>query len=227
MHVAFITGASRGLGAALTIACLQRVDLVVPLVRRVGSGVRALEHEPRLAPPIEADLVSVVDGWDERFRAVPEVMRATRISLFDNAAVHELLQAREEPYESALRRAFAVNATAPAGIMSALIRLTRETGAELEIVHMTSGAAHRAMIGWGPYCASKAAASMLLDVLALENPDVRVIKVDPGVIDTAMQAAVRNGPDVPTRDYFRSLSAEGKLGTPEEAAARILREVWN
>ena len=92
---------------------------------------------------------------------------------------------------------------------------------------MTSGAAHQAMIGWGPYCASKAAASMLLDVLALENPDVRVIKVDPGVIDTGMQAAIRNGPDVPTRDYFRGLSAEGKLRTPEEAAARVLREIWN
>lgn len=227
MHVALITGASRGLGLALTIACLPRVDLVVPLVRRVGSGASALEHEPRLAPPIEADLDSVTDGWEWRFRAIPQVMHATRVSLFDNAAVHELLQAHEEDHETALRRAFAVNAAAPAGIMSALIRLTRETGADLEIVHMTSGAAHQAMVGWGPYCASKAAASMLLDVLALENPDVRVIKVDPGVIDTDMQTAIRNGPDVPTRDYFRSLSAEGKLRTPKEAAARVLREVWN
>jgi benzil reductase ((S)-benzoin forming) len=227
MHVAFITGASRGLGAALTVACLQRADLVVPLIRRVGRETRAPENEPRLAVPIEADLVSMMDGWEERFRALPEVMRATRVTLFDNAAVHELLRAHEEDYEAALRRAFAVNAAAPAGIMSALIRLTRQTGAQLEIVHMTSGAAHQPIAGWGPYCASKAAASMLLDVLALENPDVRVIKVDPGVIDTDMQAAVRNGPDVPTRDYFRSLRAEGKLRTPEEAAAQILRDVWN
>lgn len=227
MHVAFITGASRGLGAALTVACLQHADLVVPLVRRVDSRAAGPQHGPGLAVPIEADLACTMDGWEERFRAIPEVMRATRVSLFDNAAVHELLQGHEEAYEAALRRAFAVNAAAPAGIMSALIRLTRETGAHLEIIHMTSGAAHKPIAGWGPYCASKAAASMLLDVLALENPEVRIIKIDPGVMDTDMQAAVRNGPDVPTRDYFRSLRAEGALRTAEEAAARILRDVWS
>ena len=61
------------------------------------------------------------------------------------------------------------------------------------IVNVSSGAAHRPQEGWAAYCAGKAGLAMLTKCTHLEYgaQGVRVYGFAPGVVDTAMQGAIR------------------------------------
>lgn len=61
------------------------------------------------------------------------------------------------------------------------------------IVNVSSGAAHRPQEGWSAYCAGKAGLAMLTKSVHLEYgaQGIRCFGIAPGVVDTAMQAAIR------------------------------------
>lgn len=218
---AIITGGSRGLGLALLEHAVRRFDDVVVIGRTPPPD--ELGGAP--VHMIEADLGAEAIDWNALFRAEQAIVGAGELVFFDNAAVHQPTSVCAEDLGRKLADAVVVNLVAPAAIVGALLRLADELGARLTLIHIGTGAAVRPIEGWAPYCASKAAAAMLFDVIALERPDVSIRKVDPGVVDTAMQAAIRNGPDVPSRSYFRRLKEEGALQTPAQAAARVFAEL--
>jgi NAD(P)-dependent dehydrogenase (short-subunit alcohol dehydrogenase family) len=68
--------------------------------------------------------------------------------------------------------------------------------------------------GWHAYRASKAALNMLLRTLSIElaraNPRAMYVGLHPGTVDTTLSAP------------FQATVPEGKLFTPEFAAARLL-----
>jgi NAD(P)-dependent dehydrogenase (short-subunit alcohol dehydrogenase family) len=64
---------------------------------------------------------------------------------------------------------------------------------------VTSDAAVEPYEGWGGYGSSKAALEQLFAVLAAEQPALRVYRVDPGDMNTAMQQAAFPGEDVSDR----------------------------
>jgi NAD(P)-dependent dehydrogenase (short-subunit alcohol dehydrogenase family) len=85
----------------------------------------------------------------------------------------------------------------------------------------------KAYAGWSLYCASKAAMEQFVRAVALEqsvqpNP-ILAVSINPGVMDTAMQAAVRGSAidDFPSLERFVRLHAEGRLGRPRDIARRI------
>lgn len=61
------------------------------------------------------------------------------------------------------------------------------------VINVSSGAARRAKEGWAAYCAGKAGLAMLTQCLHLEYgaQGIRAFGLAPGVVDTAMQAAIR------------------------------------
>ena len=67
------------------------------------------------------------------------------------------------------------------------------------VVAVTSDAAVEAYEGWGAYGASKAALEHLARVLAEEEPDIRVHRVDPGDLRTDMHQAAFPGEDISDR----------------------------
>ncbi len=94
-------------------------------------------------------------------------------------------------------------------------------------VNISSGAAEKGYAGWSPYCASKAAMenfvrSLALEQAAREHP-IRAISVNPGVMDTDMQAQVRESSvaDFPEVARFLRLQAEGRLAQPSAVADSI------
>ncbi len=86
------------------------------------------------------------------------------------------------------------------------------------IVCVGSLAAKMGFHGQSNYAAAKAGVQSLVRVLAREcaGRSVRVNAVAPGVIDTAMVASVSE----PARDQLMKSVALGRLGRPEEVAAR-------
>lgn len=77
--------------------------------------------------------------------------------------------------------------------------------------------------GWALYCAGKAARDMLFQVLALEEPNVRVLNYAPGPLDTDMQQLAREtSVDPDMRKGLQELKAKGKLVDCKVSAQKLL-----
>ncbi len=96
-------------------------------------------------------------------------------------------------FEAVLR----TNLVAPlALIQEALPLLAARSG---RILNITSDAAVEGYEGWGGYGASKAGLEQLSNVLAAEQPDLRVYWVDPGDMRTQMHQDAFPGEDISDR----------------------------
>ena len=94
-------------------------------------------------------------------------------------------------------RILTVNAVAPLAVVQAVLPALR--AARGTVVNISSDAAVEAYEGWGGYGASKAALDQLSAVLAVEQPDLRVLTVDPGDMATDMHQAAFPGEDISDR----------------------------
>ena len=93
------------------------------------------------------------------------------------------------------------------------------------IVNVSSGAATMALENASAYCTGKAALNHFTRVLAAEEPAVTALTVRPGVVDTDMQAILRNEGDnaMPVEQiaYYRQLKERGELEPPQIPARAI------
>lgn len=108
-------------------------------------------------------------------------------------------------------------------LLNEAVRYCKDNELGLKIINLDSGAADHPLMGWGNYCASKAFMNSLLSVVACENPDYQIVSVDPGVMDTDMQAKIRaTGQDVFEQvDTFINYKESGMLKAPEAVAEEI------
>ena len=67
------------------------------------------------------------------------------------------------------------------------------------MINVTSDAGVEAYSGWGGYGSSKAALEQLSNILAAENPNLRVYWVDPGDMRTQMHQEAFPGEDISDR----------------------------
>ncbi len=187
-----VTGASRGLGLALTRALAERGWRLVVDARgeeELESAVAGLEGVVPLAgdvadPDHRRELVEAAGG---------------RIDLLVNNA--SLLGPSPQPPLSRypleeLRRVYEVNVIAPLALVQlALPRL----GDGARIVNVVSDAAFEAYETWGGYGSSKAALAQLTAVLGVEDTRLRAYAVDPGDMRTQMQQEAFPGEDISDR----------------------------
>ena len=92
-----------------------------------------------------------------------------------------------------------------------------------------SGAARYGTAAWGAYCCAKAAQAMLGETLALEEPALAVVAVRVGVVDTQMQAELRERHfgqmDPANVRKFATMHAEGAMLRPEQPGNVMARLV--
>jgi benzil reductase ((S)-benzoin forming) len=235
-----ITGVSRGLGSAFFDEIVAGGDRVLAIGRRFTDAQYARERaEPqrvRLRPtdlsypaslPSAAELASFVHG-------------ASEVVLIHNAATVRPVGAIGTLPDDQITYAAAVNFTSPIILTNALLGtgVIRPTGegagaaaVPLTVLFISSGAAHRSVGGWSVYTATKRGAEAFFDSLKAQHPEdgrVRVINVNPGVMDTSMQEQLReyanSGTYFPDRDRYLGLHASGQLPHPLEIARKILAD---
>jgi NAD(P)-dependent dehydrogenase (short-subunit alcohol dehydrogenase family) len=220
MRSVVLTGISRGLGAALFAELAGRGDRIYGIGRRFTDEQLALAaakpnrirlHEAELANP--ATLPSA--------DALRDFLIGESV-LIHNAGVVEPVAPIGQLPESALRTTVGVNLTAPMLLTNAFVA-ARPPSEAARVLFISSGAAHRVLEGWSVYSATKRGAEMFFDALAVEHPDMYIANVNPGVMDTGMQAALR-GAEFPDRDRFIGLHERGELPAPAEVARQIIDE---
>ena len=122
-----------------------------------------------------------------------------------------------------------LNVTAPTLLMNAFIRQYQSLSAEKMIVNVSSGAGKYPIDGWSGYCASKAALDMVSRVAALESEKrasgFRVYALAPGVVNTSMQAEVRDADvtDFSTREKFIKYHEDRVLDDPAATAKKFFQ----
>ena len=195
--VAIVTGASRGLGRAVTAALLDRGWTVVVDARRsadLDAIASALDSRRLIAIPGD------VTDPSHRSVLISAACDAGPLRLLVNNA--STLGPSPQPVLACyplteLRTVYEVNVVAPLALTQAALPALAETGGI--IVNVTSDAAVEAYPGWGGYGSSKAAIDQVSAVLATESDAVAVYAFDPGDMRTEMHQAAFPGADISDR----------------------------
>jgi benzil reductase ((S)-benzoin forming) len=150
---------------------------------------------------------------------------ATAVVFISNAVVVEPVALIGHIDEARMVESFMVNVAAPAIIANKLAAIAAAKGLAFKAVNIGSGTSQHPIAGWSAYCAGKAAAQMFFDCLASEPSGAAAETIDPGVIDTGMQEAIRHTPerDFPGRAEFIRLKDDGLLQNPAAVARDILK----
>ncbi|MEV6097863.1 SDR family oxidoreductase [Nocardia sp. NPDC051981] len=190
---ALITGASAGFGRAVALALAER-DWELILVAR---GADRLDRV-RAATGAHAIAGDVADpAVRER---IAEAVGPGRLDLVLNNASAlgpSPLPALDRYPLGELATVLDTNVIAPLAILQ--LTLTALRASDGVVVDISSDAAVGGYQGWGGYGASKAALDQLTNVLAAENPQLRIYSFDPGDMRTEMHQAAFPGEDISDR----------------------------
>lgn len=224
--VALVTGAGRGIGAAVA-AALARLDATVAAVDvdaaavegvAIGLGGRVTAHPADVADG--AAVATVVDRVERELGPIDVLVNVAGV--LRTGTVAEL---SDEDWN----RTFAVNTTGVFHLCREVSRrmVPRERGC---IVTVSSNAAGVPRHGMSAYAASKAAATLFTKSLGLELAEhgIRCNVVAPGSTDTDMQRGMWSG-DQDARqviegslDSYRTGIPLRRLASPEDIADAVV-----
>jgi NAD(P)-dependent dehydrogenase (short-subunit alcohol dehydrogenase family) len=231
---ALVTGASRGLGAALARRLAAEGARVV-LVARGGDELARVVESIRAAGG-EAHAIAADVGDKRAPHAIAGAAAALvgPVELLVQAAStlgHVPLRPLLDTDCEALEQVLATNLVGPFRLAKLLLAPMALRGRGV-VVNVTSDASVNAYPRWGAYSVSKAALDHLDRIFGaeLEGTGVRVLTVDPGEMDTAMHAdampeADRStllAPDVVAARIVRLV----KAGDPVANGARVEASAW-
>jgi 3-oxoacyl-[acyl-carrier protein] reductase len=187
-RVAFVAGAGRGIGRAVALAyaaegaavgCGARTRAEIDEVASAiaARGGRALATECDVTD--EGSVLAAVDATASEFGGL-DIMVA-------NAGTMNPLTPIAETPSDEFRRVFDVNVMGVVHCAHAAVPRLRARGGG-HIVVIGSGAGRRAGPGYGPYSASKAAAAMIVRILAqeLRGDSIAVNELVPGPVMTQL-----------------------------------------
>jgi NAD(P)-dependent dehydrogenase (short-subunit alcohol dehydrogenase family) len=197
-QIALVTGASRGIGAAIAESLARRGAHVI-LTARTSADLEAVEDiifqaggSATIAP---LDLTEP-ESIGKLTHAVS--VRWQRLDILVlNAAMLGTLGPVQHADAKEFSRIFTLNVSAQAAMISAFDPLLRAS-ANARLIGLTSSVGRTPRAFWGPYGASKAAFETLLGSYGEENRNpgrLQVAVIDPGATRTSMRAKAYPGED--------------------------------
>lgn len=228
-----ISGASRGLGFALAKQLIKPDTLLVSIARSNNSELAALCHQANATYHyINADLARS-QGTELATQQLSDLcaqhQNLAHYYLINNAGtVAPMAQAHQLDDPKAIAQALQLNIGSLMSLSACFLAHTPPE-ADRRILNISSGAGRGAVPGWGVYGATKAAVDYFTQTLALEQPNVRSAALAPGVIDTDMQASIRQTDSdyFPNRERFISLHQNQQLASATYTAEQIARYLTN
>ena len=206
--VALITGASRGIGAAVARSLAPTHDLL--LGGRDRELLEDLADEFPSASAWPVDLTSVSSD---------DVAAISSLDVLVHSAGVAFLGPLAEASVDVWRQTFEINLIAVASLTRLLLPALRAAGGHVVLIN--SGAGLQANPNWGVYAASKFALRAFGDSLRAEEQAIRVTSVHPGRVDTDMQRDVRSqeGGEYQPQYYLEADSVASAVRTAVLAGA--------
>jgi len=226
-----LTGASRGLGAAMAAQLRDGSVRLLTLSRRPDPALTTGDaHAGALNEQWSVDLNDGVAASRklEAWLGQQDRTQYASATLINNAAVAGRAVSIDQEDAESLASVLRVGLEAPLLLMSAFLRATRDWNIPRKVLNISSGAGKKSLSGAAAYCAVKAGLDHLSRVVALDETlranSAKIVSLAPGVIDTDMQTALRESDpnDFPSQPLFAEMKASGQLSSPHDAAARVL-----
>ena len=224
MTLFVVTGASRGLGAAMVAQLLRDGHHVIAAARGTAPDVPAGPGRLDWARVDLGDLAAA-DAWVSA--ALREAPAPDAAVLILNAGIVEPVVPVAALSPEAVEAHLRINLASPMIVAAAFLRESAAWSVPRRILAISSGAARRGIPHWAAYCSSKAGLDGFVRAVNADHADaegaasVRAVSLAPGVIDTTMQETIR-AIEAPQRERFTTLHAEGRLTAPDDAARAIL-----
>ncbi len=225
-----VTGASRGIGAALAAALDARGASLFLVARGEIDNhyADAVVHRTDLSDP--ANVAPLLAAFAD-FVAARD---AASLTLVNNAGTLTPVAPAGRCEADAVTTAVQLNLLAPMLLTGGFIAAFAGDHRPRRVVNISSGAASSAYAGWNTYCATKAGLDHFTRCVGLEQEQaaspVMVIALAPGVVDTDMQAQIRASreEDFPMLGKFVEFKSSGKLPGADEVARGVVQflEEW-
>jgi 3-oxoacyl-[acyl-carrier protein] reductase len=216
-RVALVTGASRGIGRAIskrlaaqgaTVVAAARADNARETVAEIaGAGGRAELASTDVSDPAQID--ALVGGVLERHGRIDVLVNNAGI-----ARDQLMLRMKRDDWDAVI----ATNLTAAFGLTQAVLKpMIRQRGGRIVCVSSVVGQSGNA--GQANYAASKAGLIGFVKAVAQEvaSRNITVNAVAPGLIQTDMTRAITDG----ARDEWAAKIPLKRLGTPDDIAAAV------
>nr|WP_294861190.1 SDR family NAD(P)-dependent oxidoreductase [uncultured Fluviicola sp.] len=213
-----ITGTSRGIGKAIAENYLSRGEKVS------GIGRNHTISHPSYSS-IDCDL-SNPDAVDQI--SFPQIGEEPVIFIH-NAGILGKVDYFERLESNEMARVMQVNLFAGAAILQQLLKKLPKTQS-FKCIFISSGAGKSPIASWASYCASKAAVDLFCQTIQLEErqlgrADFHCLSVAPGVVDTDMQAAIRESNKISFSEVerFKEYKNSNQLYSTELVARKLIR----
>lgn len=227
-QTALITGASRGLGRAMTLALASQGWNVIGTYRSSAEEAKIVAQEAADARghaimlPFDSESTDPAAFAKDVEQALNDLHSDSLDALVNNAgAAHHAPIAETDL--SALDAMYQLHVHAPLALTQQMLPMMGEGG---RVLFVSSGLARFALPGYGAYAAMKGAVEVMARYAAKELGErgIRVNTIAPGAIETDFGGgAVRDNPEI--NAYVSAMTALGRPGLPQEigdAVAAIL-----
>jgi NAD(P)-dependent dehydrogenase (short-subunit alcohol dehydrogenase family) len=226
----FVTGASKGLGLALTKSLLTAGYKVAATSRKVEQLINAIGAPSANFLPLQVDLTNStavkqsIDDTINKFGALDVIV---------NNAGYGMGGTIEEFTEDELRQSFDVNVFAPIFVMQAALPFLR-TQRKGHIINISSIAGFAPNTGWAIYAATKFSLLGLTEVLGLDLKEfnIHTTVVAPGAFRTeflsdeslVFSKNIINEYSAVRKSHEKYKNMNGlQTGDPQKAAAAFIK----
>lgn len=213
--LAIITGTSRGLGLNLAEQLLQNGYTVIGIAR-----TNSIKH-----PDFHFLKMDLSEGKN-LLSKLQQLLKRKKISLknesvvlINNAATVLPVNYFHKVKLDEIRQSSILNLQVPIFLSHFVINVFLPKTKFLTICNISSGAAVHALENWSMYCTMKSGLKMFTDCLNVDYSEVGQLKAFsfyPGVMDTQMQATIRQQPSKNFKNLnrFKELKEKNELLDP-------------
>lgn len=230
MKYFIVTGTTRGLGEAIVLELLDRQHCLFCISRQENPILlEEARNKQCTLYYITCDLNDIhrlSQVMEEIFQKIDRT-DCQGLYLVNNAGVVDPIKPVERCDDTDMISNIHVNLMAPMLLTSAFVRLGSDYSGKKRVLNISSGAGKNPYYGWSSYCSAKAGLDLFTRCASLEaqeqNTGVEYMAFAPGIVDTGMQARIREteAKDFIQVERFIDFKESGVLLAPEMVAGLV------